>query len=85
MSNSLITETGRECSKCNKFKLWSEYNRTKATKTGRQARCRACCSKGSLKYRVRKPDGRLFAQEPGFSSKIQDFLLGRFNERNRSR
>jgi hypothetical protein len=71
-----ITEKGRDCSKCDTFKDWSEYNKTKATRTGYQSRCKLCCSKSGAKYIKRKPKGSAFYPEPGFSYKIQSFCLG---------
>ena len=77
MNNSLINEDGRDCSKCKAFKIWDEYSRTKATRTGYQSRCKLCSSKGAKKYVRRKPKGSVFAPEPGFSSLAQCFYLSK--------
>lgn len=38
----LITEEGRQCTECNKFKSWSEFYKQHTHKTGHKARCKAC-------------------------------------------
>jgi hypothetical protein len=38
----IITEEGRECACCGKFKLWESFDKQKAAKTGYKARCRVC-------------------------------------------
>ena len=41
---------GRECTKCKEFKPWSEFNKLKAGKNGRNSQCKACSSKYFKKH-----------------------------------
>ena len=40
----IISQEGRECSKCGKYKLWSSYNVAKTGTRGRNSNCKECCS-----------------------------------------
>lgn len=46
-------ETGRNCSCCNKFKLWNEYDKKSTGINGRHSRCKSCI-KVEKKKRWRK-------------------------------
>ena len=70
----LITEKGRDCSKCNKFKDWLSFSKNKRNTTGHQSRCKTCCSINGENYAARKK--KAYAPEPGFSYKVQSFCLG---------
>lgn len=72
---SLITDKGRECSKCNKFLPWDDFSKNKTATTGYQSRCKLCCSKGLSEYtRRNKKTGH--APELGFNLKAQLFCMG---------
>lgn len=40
--DSLITEEGRECSRCGVFKTWDHYHNCKSRATGHASACKAC-------------------------------------------
>ena len=73
----LITEEGRECSTCDDFKTWDNYNKTKATKTGYQSRCKECSAKVAKKYIKKKPLDGVFMPERGFNYMAQCFYLSK--------
>lgn len=41
----IITDEGRECSKCGEFKPWDEYHVRRDLSTGHASHCKACCKK----------------------------------------
>jgi len=71
----LITEKGRDCSKCNKFKDWLSFSKNKRNTTGHQSRCKTCCSINGENYAARKK--KAYAPEPGFSYLAQCFYLSK--------
>lgn len=56
MSNFItdIDENGRVCTKCLSYKRWSQYVRSKKTKTGRASECKSCKA-AHKKAHPRKP------------------------------
>lgn len=44
-----INEIGRECSRCNEFKNWSEYYKKKSQKTGFASACKNCLGNKDFK------------------------------------
>jgi len=72
---ALITDEGRECSKCNKFLPWEDFSKNKTTITGYQSRCKLCCSTGLIAF-TRRNKNTGYAPELGFNYKAQLFCLG---------
>ena len=44
-------ETGRVCSKCDKYKLWNEFNKNKQGFNGYRPDCRDCQKKQAKNYK----------------------------------
>lgn len=40
----IVSQEGRECTKCGKYKLWSSYNRSKHGTRGYNNQCKKCCA-----------------------------------------
>ena len=47
----LITKEGRECTECNKFKVWELYYIQKDSKTGRTSKCIDCKKAAQMESR----------------------------------
>jgi hypothetical protein len=47
------SQSGRQCGRCNQFKLWSQFYANKRHSTGHQTYCKACTVMGTREWRYR--------------------------------